>query len=137
MNSAKFGWTLLIYRIPSQPSRLRVGIWRKLQAMGVLYLQDAVCLLPARPDLMENLQYVAQAIVEMGGTCHLFTATASLIPGGAESIIDGFRALADQRLTEMTERLTALQRSLDSADDNRAIERAEEEVKRERLAYLR
>src|SRR5437899_2513667 len=42
-------WTLLVYRIPAQPTRLRLQIWRRLQKMGALYLQNAVCLLPSRP----------------------------------------------------------------------------------------
>src|ERR1044071_3287688 len=90
-------WILLIYRIPAQPTRLRLWIWRKLQRMGALYLQNAACILPARPDLIENMQYVADAIEEMGGTCHLFRASAAL-PGSTERIRYEFRDMADERL---------------------------------------
>ncbi len=41
----------------------------------------AVCLLPSRPDLDENMQYIAGDIEQMGGTYHLFAASAS--PEGA------------------------------------------------------
>src|SRR2546427_11838557 len=97
-------WTILVYRIPANPSRLRLQIWRKLQRTGALYLQNAACILPARPDLDENMQYIAAAIEEMGGTAHLFTAKMPL-PGADERIITEFRALADGRLEEIVARL--------------------------------
>lgn len=129
-------WTLLVYRVPPQPSRLRLQIWRKLQQMGVLYLQDAVCLVPARPDLTENMQYIAQMVEEMRGTYHLFTASP-LLTGGAERLADGFRSLADSRLDEIIERLDKAQATLQEADDPAIVDRIEEELKRERVAYLR
>ena len=45
-------WVVLIYRIPSQPSRLRLQVWRKLQRMG-----EAVSIGNAGP-----LQAVAEAL---------------------------------------------------------------------------
>src|ERR687898_153907 len=35
-------WVLLVYRIPREPSRHRVAVWRKLRDLGALYLQDGV-----------------------------------------------------------------------------------------------
>jgi hypothetical protein len=129
-------WTLLIYRIPAQPTRLRLAIWRRLQKMGVVYLQDAVCLLPDRPDLTENMTYVAATIEEMGGTCHLFAAS-TLLPGGDDGITALFRAQFDAQLDEIVTRLDTVQQTLLAADQPEDIERAEEELKRERIAYLR
>src|SRR5262245_44324497 len=123
-------WTILIYRIPANPSRLRLQIWRKLQRMGALYLQNAACLLPSRPDLDENMQYVASSIEEMGGVCHLFT-TVTAIPDADERIIEEFRALADTRLNEIVLRLDRIREELDSAASPSALERAEEDLKRE------
>ena len=104
--------------------------------MGALYLQNAVCLLPARADLVENMHYVAGAIEEIGGTCHLFAATA-LLPGDFESLEADFRAQADSRLEELAARLDRVKASLDSAASPSALEQAEEDLKRERIAYLR
>lgn len=129
-------WTLLVYRVPAQPTRLRLAIWRRLQKMGALYLQDAICLLPDRPELTENLSYIAGMIEEIGGTSHLFAATA-LLPGGAEEIAASFRAQADARLGEIAARLEGIQDALCDADHAAAVEEAEEGLKRERVAYLR
>jgi hypothetical protein len=136
MDSSQTAWTLLVYKIPTQPSRLRLLIWRKLQAMGAVYLQDAVCLLPARPDLDENMAYVANSIQEMEGSCHLFSATA-LLPGSNESIVKEFSEQADERLAEISARLEKVQESLDQAAAHSDLERVEQELKRERVAYLR
>src|SRR2546430_43426 len=95
-------WALLIYRIPTHPTRLRLQVWRRLQKMGVVYLQNGACLLPARPDLVENLEYVAATIEEMGGSSFLFSATTNL-PGADERLRAEFRALADSNLNEIAE----------------------------------
>lgn len=136
MTTTSETWTLLVYRIPSHPTRLRLKIWRRLQSMGALYLQDAVCLLPSRADLDENMQYVAVSIQEMGGTAHLFAAT-SLLPQGTKQVKDEFCLQADIRLNEIAERLEQMQATLDSVDESGALEQIEEELKRERVAYLR
>ena len=129
-------WTLLVYKIPSHPSRLRVKVWRKLQTMGALYLQDAVCLLPCRADLDENMQYVADCIQKVGGTAHLFAASSQLVEG-AEQVKEQFRLLADDRLNEIAGRLEKIQSTLECAREPGALERAEEDWQRERVAYLR
>jgi hypothetical protein len=128
-------WSLLIYRIPTQPSRLRLQVWRRLQALGARYLQDAVCVLPTRDDLRKELCDVANSIREMGGTAHVFESASVLVSD--QEIIDGFRELADERYEVILKRIEVaiefLQKNVGLAD----IEVAEEALKRERMAYLR
>src|SRR5205809_88334 len=114
MSSEAASWSLLVYRIPAQPTRLRLQVWRALQKMGAVYLQNAVCLLPARPELVENMQYVAGLIEENGGTCFLFDARQAL-PGADERLMDEFQALADSRLEMIAERLDGIRDALESA----------------------
>lgn len=136
MGSPQSTWTLLVYKIPTQPSRLRLQIWRKLQAMGGLYVQNAACLLPSRPDLDENMQYIAAQIDEMGGSCYLFSASA-LLPGSVERLTEEFRAQADGQLEEIIKRLDRISAALDATTSPDIREQAEGELKRERVAYLR
>src|ERR1051325_6176470 len=114
-------WSLLVYRIPPQPTRLRLQIWRRLQKMGAVYLQNAICLLPSRPDLVENMEYIASMIEEMGGASFLFSATAAL-PGTDERLQEEFRSQTDSRLDEIIERLGKVEASLDSAVSPGALE---------------
>lgn len=136
MASTNLEWTLLVYKIPPQPTRLRLQIWRRLQRMGALYLQDAVCVLPARADLQENMQYIGETITEMDGTYHLFTAKCIFADGG-ERIVDSFRQLADMRYEEIAARTRIVEASLEAAVSLTALEGAEEDLKRERIAYLK
>jgi exonuclease VII small subunit len=136
MSTPTNSWTLLVYRIPTQPSRLRLLIWRKLHAMGALNVQNAAWLLPSRPDLDENMQYIVAQIEEMGGSCYLFSA-AALMTGSVERLTEEFRTQADSHLEEIIERLEMVSVALDSAASPSALERAEGDLKRERVAYLR
>ena len=129
-------WTILIYKIPAQPTRLRLQVWRQLQRMGALYLHNSAWLVPARAELVENMHYIAGAIEEAGGACQLFFANA-LLPSGSEQIAAEFRILADSRLDEISHRLDKIQGLIDSAATPSGLERAEEELKRERISYLR
>src|SRR5438309_7457883 len=53
--SVSVEWLLLIYTLPSQPSRKRAYVWRELKKVGAVYLRDGVAILPRRPDLEERL----------------------------------------------------------------------------------
>jgi hypothetical protein len=41
------GWLVLVYRIPSDPTRLRATVWRRLKSLGAVYLQNSAAALPA------------------------------------------------------------------------------------------
>lgn len=64
-------WILLIYSLPSQPSRKRAYVWRELKKLGAVYLRDGVALLPRRPDLEAHLVAVADRIAEYEGQADL------------------------------------------------------------------
>src|SRR6185312_1251564 len=78
----------------------------------------------------------AEAIAEMGGTYHLFKAS-TFFPEGDERLAAGFRALADTAFEEIAERVEAARNALTEAASLTELEAAEEELKRERVAYLR
>jgi len=73
----KRAWILLVYKIPSHPTRLRAQVWRQLQRCGAIYLQDSVSIVPATSELAENIQWIADEIREMGGAALVFRATAT------------------------------------------------------------
>jgi len=129
-------WTILVYRVPTTPTRYRLAVWRKLQALGVVYLQDAVCVLPSRPDLDENLQYVVSSIEEMGGTAHLFSSQGQL-PGGDDRIVGQFHHAAHQRNATILKRLDKILTNAEAAVNLTDLVELEEQLKRERVGYLR
>ncbi len=36
------GWLVLVYRVPSEPTRLRATVWRRLKGLGAVYLQNSI-----------------------------------------------------------------------------------------------
>jgi hypothetical protein len=67
-------WVLLTYWVPREPSTPRIAVWRKLKRLGVAQLGDGLVALPADPRTREQLEWIAQDIVEAGGTAGVWLA---------------------------------------------------------------
>lgn len=72
-------WVLLSYRLPREPSTPRIGVWRKLERLGVARLGDGLVALPADARTREQLDWLAEEITEAGGAATVWLAT----PGSA------------------------------------------------------
>ena len=72
-------WVLLAYRLPREPSNPRVAVWRKLERLGVARLGDGLVALPADARTREQLDWLAEEILEAGGVATVWLAT----PGSA------------------------------------------------------
>jgi hypothetical protein len=72
-------WVLLAYRLPREPSNPRVGVWRKLERLGVARLGDGLVALPADARTREQIDWLAEEILEAGGVATVWLAT----PGSA------------------------------------------------------
>jgi hypothetical protein len=89
-------WVLLAYRMPREPSRPRIAVWRKLERLGVARLGDGLVALPADARTREHLDWVAEEVTENGGTATLWVAT----PGSATQERDVARAMRAARAEE-------------------------------------
>jgi hypothetical protein len=68
-------WLILIYHLPREPSRQRVAVWRKLKALGALYLQDGAAALPDDAVTREQLEWLQLRVREAGGEATLWETT--------------------------------------------------------------
>ena len=93
-------WLLLIYTVPSDPSRLRATIWRELKKAGAVYLRDGVCALPARPETTETFRAIAVRVAELGGEATL-VEEARLDPGRARAIVARANAARAEEYAEV------------------------------------
>jgi hypothetical protein len=66
---------VLVYRIPSEPTRLRATVWRRLKGLGAIYLQNSVAALPANANSERALRKLRHEITEMSGTAVLMLST--------------------------------------------------------------
>lgn len=78
-------WLVLIYTVPSEPSRKRASVWRDLKKAGAVYLRDGVAVLPCREETLATFGAIAAKIAEFGGQATLLE-DARLDPARAEAI---------------------------------------------------
>src|SRR3712207_8104147 len=88
-------WVLLIYRLPREPSRHRVAVWRKLRDLGALYLQDGVAALPEDAVTREQLEWLQLRVREAGGEATLWEARPGTVAEEGE-LVGAFRAAREE-----------------------------------------
>ncbi|HEY3905170.1 MAG TPA: Chromate resistance protein ChrB [Streptosporangiaceae bacterium] len=95
------GWFLLIYRVPSEPTRLRAAVWRRLKSLGAIYLQNSAAALPASTAAERALRKLRAEILDMSGTATLLSC--SVLAGEAE-IKAAFQAARDDEYAEIIDK---------------------------------
>ncbi|HSR85258.1 MAG TPA: Chromate resistance protein ChrB [Streptosporangiaceae bacterium] len=75
-------WLLLIYRVPSEPSRLRATVWRRIKSLGAIYVQSSAAALPASTNAERALRKLRSEILDMAGTAILLSC--EVLAGEAE-----------------------------------------------------
>jgi hypothetical protein len=121
--SGQLEWVLLAYRLPREPSGSRVTLWRKLRRLGVVQLLDGLVALPADARTGEQLEWLADEVLEAGGE--------SMVWLGRLGSAAQERALA-QRMAEAVE---ADYRGVEAEAD--AVVGEAEVVRRRTMARLR
>ena len=116
-------WILLAYRLPREPSTPRIALWRKLRRLGVAQVGDGLVALPADARTREQLEWLADEVVEADGQASVWLAR----PGSVAQE----RALAAQMATAIAADYRAV------ADDAGEAARAELAVRRRTGARLR
>lgn len=96
------GWLLLVYRVPSEPSRIRVSVWRELKRLGALFLQNCVCIVPDRAACRAGIEAAIEKVKAADGTHYLFPL-ARLDSEQTEKLISAFRALSATEYEELIE----------------------------------
>jgi hypothetical protein len=64
-------WLMFMYQVPSEPSRLRTAVWRRLKALGAVYAAHSVAVLPESPEAERALR---AEVGQMGGAAQLVRA---------------------------------------------------------------
>ena len=98
-------WTLLIYKVPNEPTAGRVYVWRKLKKLGAILLHDAVWVLPTNPHIREQLRWLATEIVELDGQASVWESR--LTSGEEEALVDQFIAEVEPAYREILAGLKA------------------------------
>jgi DNA-binding transcriptional regulator PaaX len=95
------GWLLLVYRVPSEPSRLRATVWRRIKSLGAIYLQSSVAALPASVAAERALRKLRSEILDMSGTAVLLSCEAL---AGESDVRAAFQAARDDEYDEIVDK---------------------------------
>lgn len=92
---------LLVYRIPPEPTRLRAGVWRRLKALGAVYVQSSAAALPCTAAGERELRKLHHEITEMAGSAALLRAEPIL---GGQDLRHLYLAARDDEYDEITDK---------------------------------
>jgi hypothetical protein len=99
-------WLLLIYTVPTTPSRTRAYVWREIRRAGALLLRDGVAALPAGADADRWVRETSRRIESAGGTATI--ATARLKPSDERRVVARFQQEREREYGEIVSSCEAL-----------------------------
>jgi hypothetical protein len=126
-------WVLLVYRLPREPSRHRVAVWRKLRDLGALYLQDGVAALPEDAVTREQLEWLQLRVREAGGEATLWEARPGTMAEEAE-LVEAFRSSREEAYQTIIAEVERLRRKaqMGGGDLSEQLGKLEREFRAER-----
>lgn len=104
-------WLLLTYKVPPEPAKKRVALWRRLKGMGAVYLQNGVCLLPKSDDHVRRLKMLENDIAEMDGEA-VILETIALDRSQEEKVLARFKADRDEEYKEFLDKCDDFEREV-------------------------
>jgi hypothetical protein len=94
-------WLLLVYRVPSEPSRLRATVWRRIKSLGAIYLQNSAAALPASVAADRALRKLRSEILDMSGSAVLLSCE---VLAGEADVRATFQAARDDEYEEIVDK---------------------------------
>ena len=94
-------WLVLVYRVPSEPSRLRATVWRRIKSLGAIYLQSSAAALPASTQAERALRKLRSEITDMSGTAVLLSCD---VLAGQADIEAQFQAARNDEYEEIVDK---------------------------------
>jgi hypothetical protein len=120
-------WLLVTASSVGASDSLRVTIWRKLRSLGALYLQQSVCVLPARPDVEREIRRLVDRVRVNGGSARALRV-AFEDASEERQLVSEMQAARDDEYSEVLDRVPAFLEELRSerARDRATYEEVEE-----------
>lgn len=104
-------WLVISASTAGAHGTLRVQVWRKLRSLGALYLQQSVCLLPARDEVRRHVRRLSDRIQQQGGTIRVLQMRFT-DADEEHAVVQEFNAARDAEYSEVLERIPELRREL-------------------------
>jgi hypothetical protein len=121
-------WVFLAYRLPREPSTPRIMVWRKLRRLGVVQVVDGLVGLPLDARTRQQLEWIADDVVEAGGEASLWIAEAASARIERELATQMCAAVAAEYATVIAEAESAADESM--THRRRTVARLRREMRR-------
>lgn len=128
-------WILFLSQLPTNPSSLRVTVWRKMRANGALGLQNGVWMLPDGSEQNYFLQELSESIQKQGGGCQIFKV-CSIDAVMEKGILERFVSDRDEEYSEFIERCQDFQTEIARETEKQKFTFAELEENEQDLQRL-
>jgi hypothetical protein len=115
-------WILFFPQTSAVPSSFRVSVWRRMQQLGAVTLQNGVWIFPQIAELERRVQHFLADLEAQGGSGYILTAQA-LLSTQEERLIERFRSERQQDYEEFLDRC------------ERFLEELEKETKAEKFTF--
>ncbi|HTN48323.1 MAG TPA: Chromate resistance protein ChrB [Burkholderiaceae bacterium] len=110
-DSSETRWLLLAYKVANEPSKLRVGLWRRLRGMGAVYIQGGVCVLRNTSEYQRQLRALQGEVLRAGGEAVLFEVLP-LDPKQQALVVDRFKRDRDDDYEEFLDKCSDFKREV-------------------------
>jgi vacuolar-type H+-ATPase subunit I/STV1 len=92
-------WMVLLFRVPAEPSRHRVAVWRELRRTGAVSVGQSAWLAPAAPAFADGIGRAVQLVQAAGGDAVVLDASGHL-PADTERLAEVYTAAREAEWTE-------------------------------------
>jgi hypothetical protein len=128
-----------VHQLPSEPSNIRVRVWRRLQQLGALVVKQAVYVLPDSAEAREDFEWLKTEIEGAGGQAAVFTAH-HVDSHSDPRLVEEFRRARQGDYTQLAQELEKLLAGRRSAASKRSPghrrDRSPLQTFRQRLAAI-
>lgn len=128
-------WLLFLSQLPSNPSSLRVTVWRKMRAAGALGLQNGTWVFPQTDENEQFLIDLLELVQGQGASGQIF----KVVPLNAAieaDLLERFQADRDQEYNELIERCGEFLAEIEKESGKQKFTFAELEEAEDDLAKL-
>ena len=82
-------WVVILYDVPSEPSKLKVRVWREFKKLGAIYPQMSLCILPNNDENIVKLDKISRLILSEGKFVKI--TTNELVKNEHDKLLEMYR----------------------------------------------
>jgi hypothetical protein len=94
-------WIVILYDVPSKPSKLKVRVWRDFKKLGAIYPQMSLCILPNSDENIIKLDKISKLLLSEGKFVKITTSELEKVEHF--KLLEMYRKERDKQYDEIVE----------------------------------